>query len=1100
MPAKLTYVLGRAGSGKSRFLHDTARALCSDGRRVCVIVPEQFTFETERELSALMGDTVSLSVFSFTTLAKRVLSRAGERRRFLSRQGRRMAIRKAASELAQELTAFNAVCAEPGFAEKMDELISLCKRFEVTPAQLLNAADGVKKPQLAEKLHDLALIYDDVSAQLAGALDSDDALTLLAKNIPSSFLADAYVIIDGFDMLTEQIYSIVRELMVSCAEIYISLRKDDAARDAAVFISDSKAYSRFTAMARVTGCAVHTVHMPDASLPPARYVSPALEYLEHEAFAFPFSPCPIPGAPKGITLFAGRDRSGEANACADAVLKAARDGVRFRDMAVVAPDMEGYLSAISRAFSARGIPFFTDAKHPLSMYAAARLAVYALRAASVSFRHNDIVGLVRTGLTGVSDADGEQLENHMLRFGIQGARLASPFTQADCPMEAERARQALMPPLLRLKEALNAGRTAADKTAALYGYMEELSLYDTLYAGTRALEASGRLQLMEENAQVYNKLMELLSQLHAILGASELSTARYIEIFREGLSAYEIGAIPSTADQVLFGSVGRTRARSVKALCIVGAGEGLFPRACPDDDVINDAELSELRALGVSAWDGAADRGAVELANAYSALTKPSERLFISYPLRDGAEAVQPAAAVDRLLDIFPELAVETDITGDIEPVDAAGGFPVLNQKLNSFAQGKGADDALTGLYSYYAHAPEYQERLSLIESALYDSASPEPFGRDAATALYRNMESISATRLETFNSCPFRHFARYGLRLLPRAEYRERSLEEGQFCHEALSRFVNGCVADGALNTLTEADVYARLDALLPALVREHNGGILLATARSRARAQELSSRIKQTAWAIVRQLRNGGFSVLGTEVRFGRGGALPPVQVMSGGRRFCISGIIDRLDGAVLEGQSYYRIIDYKTGGRTFDFADLYNGLGMQLPLYIAAALAADSAARACGMYYLPVKDPVLDESVTEDAFVSELYKQFRLKGLTLNDAGIIELTQAGGAPEAISTGGNAGGFVSDEKLLHIKDFALRRAGGTLSAICEGRADARPAHDGRPACDICDYPSLCRFDPRQPGCAYRVIKPLSQAEFLRISGAAGGKEADES
>ena len=104
---------------------------------------------------------------------------------------------------------------------------------------------------------------------------------------------------------------------------------------------------------------------------------------------------------------------------------------------------------------------------------------------------------------------------------------------------------------------------------------------------------------MEECAQVYNMLMELFTQMHAILGDAPVSTERYIAVLQEGLSTYEVGVIPTTADQVLFGSLGRTRARSVSALFVLGAVEGVFPAQVRDGGMIDDEELAELSALGL---------------------------------------------------------------------------------------------------------------------------------------------------------------------------------------------------------------------------------------------------------------------------------------------------------------------------------------------------------------------------------------------------------------------------------------------------------------------------------------------------------------------
>ncbi|MEG1811373.1 MAG: PD-(D/E)XK nuclease family protein [Clostridia bacterium] len=1085
MPAKLTFVLGRAGSGKSRYLHTRIAELDARGETVAVIVPEQFTFETERELAAELPGLMNISVYSFTTLARKVLGECGDRTVFLSKQGRRMMIRKAAGEAEPKLMAFAQVCTRPGFAEKCDEMFSLFKRFEIDPPSLVMAAEKLEDGPLRRKLTDLSLLYSATCAQLEGHyMDSEDAFSALKLRLPSSSLCGKHIVIDGFDLLTEQIYSVIGSLMQLADTLMISVRMDDGVRDAAVFAAERKAYTRLRALAQDAGCAVSSVRLPDSNATVARYVNPALSHIEHEAFAYPFSV--YAGEPHGIELFAGTDRMAEAEALTNAVVRAAKRGIRYRDMAVVAADMAAYLSPVSRALCAHGIPFFTDAKHKLSIFAAPRLAVFALRAASRGFAQSDIISLLRTGLCGADRGDAEIFENYLLQYGLHGNALTRPFDRGQVPPRAEAARSLIMPPLIRLKEALGAGDTINKKTEALYAYMQEVDIRTQLYSLTCALRTAGKLELMEENAQVYNKLMELLSQLHAIIGDARVSSARYIEIFTEGLDAYDVGAIPTTADQVLFGSVGRTRARSVKAMFIIGAAEGLFPHFYPDDDVIDDAELSKLHEIGLTPWDSSADKCSVELVNTYSALTKPSEYLYISYPLRTDGEACLPAAVVDRIRALFPTLSVQTDLAAHTAPVDAEGGFTELISSLREFCETGKPDAQLAPLYSYYAHDPRYKERLALVESALYDSASPEPFGMELALELYRNIGYGSASRLELYNACPFKHFVRYGLRALPRREFTERKPDEGSFCHEALAAFVEKA-REMDMAALDNEQVCAILDKILPKLIESHNNGIFLDTARNRARCALLIRRIKTTAWALTQQLASGGFRVAGTEVEFGDGKPLPALHIIEGNREYRLSGRIDRLDTANIDGESYYRVVDYKSGERTFDYAQLYHGLSLQLPLYIAAAGAADSAAHAAGMYYLPIKDPAINEDTPEEKLSAELYKQFRLRGLTLNDPRVVAATRGDDAELAAITARS--GMVSTDQLDAVVDYAASRARTTLQCVMEGHAETAPIYDKRTkttACKYCDYASVCRFDPQLPGCTYNVTAPMNADAFF--------------
>lgn len=1095
MAAPVTFLAGRAGSGKSRFIRRRVAERCARGETVALIVPEQFTFETERELAAaLPGGLLQASVFSFTSLARRVLRETGERTVFLSRQGRRMVIRKTAEEEVKRLTAFGGVSARAGFAERCDSFITECKRFNIAPEQLADAAErlGTNAP-FAAKLSDLALLYARTEEYLAGRnMDAADAFSALCERLPRSSIAGQAVIIDGFDLISEQLYDVVGALMGCAGSLTIALRADLSpdCRDRVVFQAESRLLTRLKSIAQEQGCPTRTVRLPVAGPheDAAKRAHPALRHLEHEAFAYPFRPYEGKDAAEAVSLFAATSRTAEAEAVADAILKAADSGIRYRDMAVIATDLDAYINPVSRALRARDIPFFTDAKHPLAGYAAARLVVSALSAAARAFRQRDVLEVAKTGLAGVETEDAEAFELYVLRYGMRGTLLTAPFARGEVPPGAERARKGLMPPLVELRTRLAGAATARAKTEALYAYLLALDVRGQLASEAESLRARGRFELMEECAQVYNMLMELFTQLHAILGEAPLSTERYIAVLQEGLSTYEVGVIPTTADQVLFGSLGRTRARSVSALFVLGAVEGVFPAYARNDGMIDDAERASLSALGLPALPSSRESTEKELADVYGAIARPSRRLYLSYPLGMGAESAVPCKLIDTIRAIFPDVKPGTDLA-PAPPVSAEGGFSRLVERLRTGVDEGRFEEGTQALYAAFAAAPAYAARLQQAESALFHQNSPEPFGRELAAALYGAPLYGSATRLETFNACPFKHFVRYGLRIEPPREYRERRADEGAFCHEALARFTERIIAlNIPAREIAPETVEALLAELLPPLIAEHNNGVLLDTARMRALAARLVRRVKETAHAIVRQLAAGRFQAEGCEVEFGRGKAYPPIEfALSDGTRCLLSGKIDRLDGTFDEaGTRFFRVIDYKTGSAEFSYTDLYYGLKLQLPLYLAAVAAADDAAHRAlpaGFYYLPVKTPVLEEGLSGEALLKEVQKAFRLRGVSLKNA---ELLEAGGGPSVAPEKGT--GVLGPEDFSAVAEFARRKAAQTAEAVRTGRAETAPYRKSKrdTACARCDYASVCGFDPTFGGCTYRSVRTVKADAFL--------------
>ena len=627
--------------------------------------------------------------------------------------------------------------------------------------------------------------------------------------------------------------------------------------------------------------------------------------------------------------------------------------------------------------------------------------------------------------------------------------------------------------------------------------MEALQVFDRLGMLRETLQSQGRRELMEENAQVYSTILMALDQMHAIMGDMKLGSSRFLAILEEGFDAYEINAIPATADQVLLGNADRTRAGNIKAMFVLGANEGNFPAYSPDDGMIDDRELEKLGELGLNRWESSRERAASRLMNVYRTITKPSEFLYLSYTMSAGSDAALPAAVVDRIRELFPQIRVKTNLEPS-EPESPREGLSMLIRQLREYADTGVFNPALPALYAWCAQSG-FAGELEKIRSALYYRSSPVPFGKDLAQKLYGGSLSGSATRLEAYNACPFRHFACYGLGALPRREFKERRADEGTFCHEALERFVTAAMREGILN-LSDEDCARILNEILPPLMAEHNGGIFLETARGRASCGRLVRAIRATALAIVKQAQSGGFTPQRTEVRFGPGGDYPAIELpLSNGRTYSLSGRIDRVDGCVINGTEYFRVVDYKTGSAAFNYTKLFFGLRLQLPLYVAAICAAENTLKASGMYYMSVEDPATDED--EKALENRLMAAFRLKGLTLRDEKVVRAT-TGADPEnpIILTGGSAAGMLNQQELDFVVDFAKEKAAETLEDIFSGEAAASPARlsDRADSCSYCDYKSLCAFDSKFLGCDCRSLSSVDRKAFFKTLSEEDGHELD--
>ncbi|MDR1620450.1 MAG: PD-(D/E)XK nuclease family protein [Clostridiales bacterium] len=1099
MASTCTFIIGRAGSGKTRHITACIRAHIQNHRRAVLIVPEQFTYEAERTLIRALGGLLGVQVLSFTRLSERAA--AAQDRPFLSPQGRRMVVRRAAYQLKKELGAFSPIASRAGFAACMDELIVMCRRFFITPDMLLSSARLIRdNPSLEQKLTDIATLYAATQQYMQQHfIDSEDALNAFLDGLPHSFLCGMDVYIDGLETVSAKTYAVIEGLLKYTRSLTIALCIDpeENVPDAKLFYPERQAYARIQELAAGLGCGIYVKEC--RTINPLK--APALIYLDYNLFACPARPytgalaTPMPvrdgncggnevhgvadeeGKPfDAIMLTGATSRMAEVEAMAEQLLAFVRGGLRYREVAVIASDMGAYATAVQRAFHLRGIPVFFDAGKRMQGHPVVELLLAATQIAACGVTRADLLRIAKTGLANVLPEQTELLENYCLRRGLTGGRVfENPFpTEEELP---EQARQTLLPPLMQLRAAFS-DAAAGKKTRALYAYLAQLGVPQQLEDEVRRLGEEGRFALMDEHAQVWDVLMEMFSQLYAILGEASMSRREYLEVLQEALCAYQVGIIPATADQVLFGDIARTRSREVRALFVLGCNGGFFPRPQADDALLDDMELQELTRLGITLWGDSATRAREDQLTLYRALAKATGYLWLGFSYSDGAHELTPASMVDRIRAIFPRCHEQATIGKERYARLAQnedGAFSLLMHNLDKLHE-----PYFAALAEYFLETKTYAPRLRLARAFAAQPAAPREMGETLATRLYGKRLFTSVSRLQTFRSCPFRHFVQYGLNVKQRPEFREKRLDIGSFSHMALERFVSALKDEGKTpGEIGEDEATVLIGSLLEECLDGYAGGLLRATARARALSVFWCDAVRDTALSMCRSMRGGGFAPLLTELPFtsaggaDESGGLPPLETQNA----VISGVIDRVDAATApDGKKLMRVVDYKTGGAQWNYSLVADGQALQLPIYLHAVKGLDG--KATGMFYQPVHSPVVDEckaQSVEDAL--------RPVGLMAKEAGVVEAAarRLEGYSPPKST------LIEQQQLDALLDFAVRRAGQIAEKLLQGHIAATPVYRGRgDSCGYCDYSSVCRFDARLPGCRVRRIKRHNKQSFF--------------
>lgn len=1104
----LRLLLGRAGAGKSTAI--LRRIAASGGaRRQLLIVPEQASHETERRLCAVAGNQVSLyaEVLSFTRLGSRVFSQAGGLAApALDPGGRLLLMCAALKSVSGSLTVYARPSRKPAFLTGLLATLDECKQYQVFPDDLARAGEAVEGRE-GEKLRDLGLIfgaYEALSAQTAA--DPRDRITRLAQGLKECGYARGMdIYIDGFTDFTPQQGLVLRALLRQAESVTVALTSDRLDRDTGA--SNIFAPARRTAayLRRMAG----EEHVPaEAEYLPQRGEGRSAALARLEANLFADVPAAAASPAPEIGLFSALRPRSEVEYAASEVLRLVREeGCRFRDIALVARGFERYAPLVEEIFPRYGIPVFLDAMTDILQKPVFAVVTGALDVVARGYSYDDVFRYLKTGLAGVSRGECDELENYVLKWGIKGNRWTAkadwdmhprgygfPMTGPDREWIARvnEARRKVVGPLEGLRK--NRDRTGRGQAMALYRFLESIRLPKQLAERSERLRARGELKRAEEYGQLWEILCGGLEQCAGLLGEEPMELQEFAQLFKLVLSQYDVGTIPVSLDRVNAGEAARLGNREVKALFFLGADDGAVPQVAPAPGLFTDDDRSLLSSFGLELSPQLTDKLDREMTIVYEACARPSHWLTVSWAAMDPqGEEKRPSFLVSRLRLLFPQnpLLREQDMSGTFRlsapgpAVELAGRYPQVRRILSGRA--------------------EYAPRVRRMEDALHaerGSLSPE-----AVQRLYGRRVPMSASRMDKYQSCHFSYFMQYGLNAKARRTAGFQAPEYGTFVHYVLEHVLQdpACrVGDGSGGWSYDRERARRLiREIMERYIAEELGGLENKTPRFLYLFQRLVRPVTQVVENVLDELGASQFRPIAFELGFGAKGELPPVELTVDGITVSISGFVDRLDGWVHNGRLYLRVVDYKTGRKSFDLTEVWNGLGLQMLLYLFTLEDQGSAlyhreVTPAGVLYLPAREATvqgrrdMDEAERRKRADAEL----RRRGLILDDPEVVEAMESPGEeglrflPLRVSgrTGAITGdALVSAERLGRLKVHTQRILREIARELSAGNIAADPFWRGpeKNACLYCDYAAACHFEEGRGGDRVRYLPALDGEAF---------------
>ncbi len=1142
----LKFVIGCAGSGKTRRLYENL--IDDSGRepdsRYIIIVPEQFTMQTQKEIVSLhpRHGTMNIDVVSFNRLAYRVFEEmAVEHLTVLDDMGKSMVLRKVASDQRRNLSLYAGHLNQMGFINQLKSMLSEFYQYGIRPDDLDKVREETKSALLRGKCGDLALIYRAFQKEIEDRfITAEEILDVLCRMLPQSrLIRESVIALDGYTGFTPVQYRLLELMMVCAKKVIVSVTVDPAANPYGrgklqdLFHMGKEMIVRLTDLAGKNG-----VRRDEDLILRERFSnSPDIGFIESHLYRYGRT---ADWEPHEVEVRQARTPSEEVAFVASQIHQLVRqEGMRYREIAVITGDLPGYGDEIANRFQTEGIPCFIDDKKNILENAVIEFIRAALEAVRRDFDYESVFRVLKTGLVTEDQEELDRLENYCLALGIRS------FSQWNSVWEKtyrggenlnmdrlNELRQQILEPFARFRQALRMeDRTVGSMTQAVLEYMEDCQIQEKLEEYRERFEASGQYSLAREYDQVYDRVVEMFERLTELLGEEKVSLKEYNEILDAGLGEIQVGVIPATVDRVVAGDITRTRLDRIRALFFVGVNEDVVPVNKDRQSLLTDMDREVFKRFQMELAPTSKEDSFIQRYYIYLVLTKPLDKLVLTCSLLDrSGKSRRPSTLIGELKRLFPLLQVKDVRDEEVTVSSFNAGKEQLIEGLRTYALGRwdrffagetehDADEKeavqFLELYRRFSASPEYGELADRLIEAAFFSYDRAGLGKAAARALYGTVLQGSVTRLEQYAACEFAHFLSYGLELAERQEYQVRALDLGNLLHSAIDLCFRKAREKGiALTDMTDQERNELVRQSVEQVTAEYGNHLLQSSARNQYLADRIQRVTERTVWALTEQLKKGDFEPAGFEVSFSSADNLKAMKILlSEEEKLYLKGRIDRLDLCRDGDRIYVKIIDYKSGGTEFDLASVYYGLQLQLAVYMDAVMELTKRQNPgkeivpAGIFYYHIKDPVIDREAgkTAEDIDERILKELRMSGLVNSDleiighmdnriqekSDVIPVTLKNGlVQEGRSSAASSRRFEILRQ--HVRGW-LKKDGQGIAA---GQIQIMPLKQGnRMACDYCPYHGVCGFDTRIPGYRFKSFPVVEKEQIWeRMAGEEGG------
>ncbi|MFL0245848.1 helicase-exonuclease AddAB subunit AddB [Candidatus Clostridium stratigraminis] len=1134
----LQFIFGRSGYGKSTYCLKSIKAkLVSlpEDKKFIYLVPEQFTLEADRELVEIIGEKglQRIQVLSFTRLAYVVLSEVGGiTRPHMNASGKNMLLYKVIEEVKDDLNVLSRASKQTGFIKIISNLITEFKRYNINPDILSEAYIKIHEENiLSNKLQDITSIYSRFETYLhKNYIDTEDQLYMLYDKLDDYHsLKNTEIWIDEFSTFTPVQYKVIEKLMKKSIRVHIALTSDCTISGTTIdnidiFSPIKNSEEKLLKLAKLNNILYEKpVNLNDKEAVRLKGDS-ELKHLEKNFFSYPYKT--YQGNIENIKIFKCLSVYSEVQNTAREIIRLCRDEkLRFKDIAVITRDLISYEKLIEVIFSEFDIPYFIDRRRDINSNPLIILLNSVLEIFTKNWSYEAMFRYLKTGLVNIERDSLDLIENYVLANGIKGKKwledkwqysLTYTYENSDEDEKLEKIneiRSIITKPLINLSKKIKGKKKIKEICTALYEFLIEINAGVKVEHWVLDFKDRGELDTSNEYSQVWNIVIDFFDQMVEVLGEEEVKLEEFIKLFSIGIGEFEIGVIPPSLDQVLIGDIERFKSHEVSAVFIIGVNDGIFPKSSDEEGILNDKDRELLKNLGIELAEDTKAKAFEEQYLIYKSLSIAGKYLNLSYPIANfEGKSLRPSFIISRLKKLFPKVVEKSDIANEDEDLGKISGekssFNELIAAVRNKVDGKEVSSLWKYTYNWYIEKPEWKEKCQRAFSGINFNNQTQEVGTEKIKNLYGMPLKLNISRLEKYVECPFAYYVQYGLKANDRKVYEFSMPELGTFIHEVLDDF--STVLEKEKLTFRDIDNNWAKDAvsiLVDEKIKEKTGFVLNSSSRYKYMAVRLKRILTRAVDIIATQMKMSSFNQVGHEIEFGVKGDYPPITIsLPSGDKIDLIGRIDRIDELETEEGTYIRIIDYKSGNKSFNLTDVYYGLQLQLLVYLDAILAnkekySEKKVFPGAIFYFRVEDPIINGNgeLSDEIVEKKILKELKLRGLLLKDIKVIkgmdrELDNGYSLiiPAQIVKGNEIGDKTSGATL---EQFELLRkyVRKVVIALCEdmlnGNISIVPYKKKKNTpCEHCKFAAICQFDPSIKDNSYKYLEDKNKEEVWRL------------